>query len=229
MSQKSYDTTRSERLYCQSTTTPSETSKRGTIRSNATTPMTTPGLTPIDTDKRFSDVGRRPSTGWSGSALRSDGKAFRASHVYSFLEEPHPTTRTRTVSGAKSLTNLGVMADKEDKHARQKSQVQSLYSIEFNKSLTSMPHGRSHRPTEVEATESNARLGAISRVLKTVKMSRNSTRPKLSTRDPSIDMTKPGGRSHTEPVGRDMRQQKSRLQLFSLFSPKGAANTGQKT
>lgn len=229
MSQKSYDTTRSERFYCQSTTTPSETSKRGTIQSNTTTPMTTPGLTPVDTDKRFSDVGRRPSTGWSSSALRSDTKSFQASQVYSFLEEPHSAIRTRTVSGAKSLTNLVAEANNEEKHARQKSPVQNMYSIDLNKSQPSISYSKPRRTTEVENTDANIKVGAITRVFRTVKIGRSQTGSKLSTRDPPRDTIKQPGRSNTEPIGHGMRQKKSRFQLSSLFSSKGPANTGQKT
>ncbi|KAK4934507.1 hypothetical protein LTR66_015589, partial [Elasticomyces elasticus] len=120
-------------------------SKRSTIKTNDSTPRTTPGITPAEAQKRFSDVGCRPSTTHSGhSAEKKDRPS--TSNVYSFMHKPYPTYKPNTPAAAKSLTNL-------PKTILRKTTDDSVMSnTDFNQSLPSMPH----KPSQARLDLANA-------------------------------------------------------------------------
>lgn len=213
------DVTENENVYSQDTATPSEASGRETIPSTFTTPMTTPGITPADTGKRFSDAGRRPSTGLSSSALRKDNKTLQSGHVYSFLDRPATSGRTQFIrndarSTAQLTSRSGLTQITTD---RMPNDDRLMTRLDFNKSLPSIPDEQKARVHKIEPPDTAvANAKGLSRMMKTIKISNTQKRFQLKARSTSSDalprIYKPNDACE------NTMQRKSRFDFSSLFN-----------
>lgn len=214
------------------TATPSETSKRETLESSNTTPMTTPGVTPGETGKRLSDAGRRPSTA-APSSLRTEVKTFKADAVYSFLKDPLPMARPQTAA-TKSLTHLPSTVRSKSKqntselpaNGQTKPGVVVIGRPDFNKSLPALPKASSHYATPVEPMPKE-KSGAITRMLKTVRLQRTQTPPAVPVRSTSTDL--PRQINQLNKTSETTTTKKHKFNISSIFHKRSSTNTKRTT
>lgn len=210
------------------TATPSETSKRETLQSNNTTPMTTPGVTPGETEKRLSDAGRRPSTA-ALSNLRTEVKTFKANAVYSFLKDPLPMARPQT-SATKSLTHLPSFAKSKSKGKTPDLPGQAkadpvIGQPDFNKSLPAIPKVSSpDHPVEPIPKEKS---GAITRMLKTVRLPKTQTPPVVQARSTSTDA--PRQLEQLNKTSDTAATKKHKFGFSSIFHKRSSTNMKRST
>ncbi|KAK5090690.1 hypothetical protein LTR05_000865 [Lithohypha guttulata] len=196
------------------TATPSDTSKRETIQTNATTPLTTPGVTPGEAGKRFSDAGKRPTTA-QPSHLRTELKKSKGTAVYSFLKE-NPIARPQTANATKSLTHLPSLAKQKSKTKEfdpvEQSTAISLGQPDFNKSLPDLPKVAKENRTITDNLPKEKSKGGISRMLKTVRLPRTQPLPPFEQRSKSTDLSRKQQAAHDH--SKSGRQPKFALSLF---------------
>lgn len=220
-----------------STATPSETSKRETLKTNDTTPMTTPGLTPGDTDKRFSDGGKRSHLACQ-SNLKTEVKASNENTVYSFLKDPIPSTRPQ-VTATKSLTHLPALSKSKARSRGQDAETRAdrpvISQPNFNKSLPAIPQLTNEKPRKVADVENTPKEKprGITRMLRTVGFSRPHTAVGLPTlsasttsaADPQLDYL---NKLQTAVVA-NSSPKKHKFMLSSIFHKRSAGNNKRAT
>lgn len=208
------------------TTTPSETSRRETIRTATSTPLTTPEVTPGETGKRFSDAGKRPVTA-QPSQLRTEVKTFKGSTVYSFLESVPVAVRPRTASASKSMTHLPTLTKHKSKSKRADTQEQnnglSLGRPDFNKSLPALPKLKTNEETTFEDAKQQKPRSGISRILKTVRLQRTQPPVVVVPRSTSTDL------SRAQEVLEQSAAIKKHKSIFSVFQRRGVSQTKRAT
>ena len=212
------------------TATPSETSKRETLHSNNTTPMTTPGVTPAETGKRFSDAPRRPSTA-APSSLRTEIKTFKGNAVYSFFKGPLPMSRPQTAA-SKSLTHLPSSMRTKSKQMTPvlpgATQPSVIGRPDFNKSLPAIPNATTQSDQPLEALPKE-KPGAITRMLKTVRLQRTQAPPSVEARSASTDLPRQLEQlkkiSETTPTA----SRKHKFNFSSMFHKRSSTTTKRAT
>ena len=210
------------------TATPSETSKRETLQSNTTTPMTSPGITPGETGKRFSEAGRRPSTA-APSTLRTEVKTFKANAVYSFLKDPPPMARPQTAA-TKSLTHLPSFIRVKSKQSTPEQPVHTKATVisrpDFNKSLPAIPKPVNQTGAQME-TAPKEKSGAITRMLKTVRLQRTQTPPVVQVRSTSTDA--PRQPEQLDKLSGAAPAKKQRFNFSSMFHKRNSTHPKRLT
>ena len=208
------------------TATPSETSKRETIQTNATTPLTTPDPTPQETGKRFSDAGKRPVTA-QPSHLRTEIKTFKGHAVYSFLKESLPTTRPQTAA-SKSLTHLPTLSKFKSKQniagPAKDAKTVSFGDPDFNKSLPALPQLPSVQPIATDE-EPREKTSGISRMLRTIRLPRTQSSPIVELRTTSTDLS----RKQKEVLDRSMIPNKHKFTFSLMFSKRNSTKPKRAT
>lgn len=217
---------------CNDTATPSETSKRETLQTNDTTPMTTPGVTPGESGKRFSDVGKRPITAHPSSLrteVTTDAKASKGNAVYSFLNDNFPAIRPQTAA-TKSLTHLPTLAKTKSKlnppaplKQTHSAPLGPLGKPDFNKSLPAIPKHTVVDDLSNDDTPKDKPRG-ISRLLKTVRLQKTQAAPALPQRSTSSKETRA-----LQQMSDNTTAKKSKFDFASIFSKRNNPNPKRAT
>lgn len=213
------------------TATPSETSKRETLQTNDTTPMTTPGVTPGESGKRFSDVGKRPITAHPSSLrteVTTETKTFKGNAVYSFLNETFPAIRPQTAA-TKSLTHLPTLSKTKSKSnaPAQLKQTQSapMGKPDFNKSLPAIPkHPIVDGTSNDDDDAPKERMKGITRLLKTVRLQKTQAPPTLPQRSTSSKEPRA-----LQQMSDNTAAKKHRFDFASIFSKRSNPNPKRAT
>lgn len=167
--------------------TPSENSRRATIQTTGSTPMTSPGLTPGETTKTFEDAVRRVTT--SSSNLKTESKPAKGNAVYAFLKDPLAKSRPQGPLATKSLTHLPVTKTKSRQPAPATGKVgrnEPFGTPDFNKSLPALP--RSSSIPSVTGLPGSEKVGIFSRLFKTARQQRTQPTVTLQIRPTALEV-----------------------------------------
>lgn len=213
-------TTRDPAAY--DTATPSETSKRETLRTTGSTPLTTPGLSAEDTGKRFSDAVRTASAA-SNSNLKTEPKSAKGNQIYSFLKRPLSKGRPQAPTATKSLTHLpstGMISVQHREETGRSSQKDPLGTPDFNKSLPSLPRNFT-QPTRAAAPDSE-KAGILSRLFKTKTNQPQRTQPSVSVQVKAV-APRAAPSYEEDDTNVDLRTKKKRFNITAIFNKPSTA------